>query len=90
MVVGVATAGRSPLREPYNRPFLLAAASRSRRCRPRERSRPPLRVAAPTSGAGLPCGLALATIDRPLARGLSRGLAVVGRPYMGAGCESLP
>ncbi|RZS26118.1 hypothetical protein BHM03_00059418, partial [Ensete ventricosum] len=68
----------------------LVAVGRSRRCRPRERSRPPLRAAAPTSGVGLPCGLALATIGRPLARGLSRGLVVVVRPYMGAGCESLP
>ncbi|RRT47049.1 hypothetical protein B296_00026910 [Ensete ventricosum] len=45
---------------------------------------PPLRAVAPVSGAGLPCGLALAIVGRPLAGGLGRGLAVGGRPCMGA------
>ncbi|RRT46217.1 hypothetical protein B296_00048062, partial [Ensete ventricosum] len=34
-------------------------------------------------GVGLPCGLALAVAGRPLAEGLSRGLAVGGQPCMG-------
>ncbi|RRT45080.1 hypothetical protein B296_00018537 [Ensete ventricosum] len=55
-------------------------------CCPRERRRPRLRVVAPASGAGLPCGLALAAADCPLAGGLGRGQAVDGRPCMGAGC----
>ncbi|RWV93999.1 hypothetical protein GW17_00043503 [Ensete ventricosum] len=61
-------------------------------CCPHKRRRPPLRATALASGASLPCGLALAVADRPLARGLGRGLAVGGRPYMGAGhpSSSLP
>ncbi|RZS15020.1 hypothetical protein BHM03_00046799 [Ensete ventricosum] len=41
---------------------------------------------------GLPFGLALAKANRPLAGGLGRGLAVGGRPCMGAGrpSSSLP
>ncbi|RRT65899.1 hypothetical protein B296_00014575, partial [Ensete ventricosum] len=35
--------------------------------------------------AGLPFGLALAAANRPLVGGLGRGLAVGGRPSMGAG-----
>ncbi|RZS21390.1 hypothetical protein BHM03_00054032, partial [Ensete ventricosum] len=41
-------------------------------------------AAAPASGAGLPCRLALAAIGRPLSGGLGRGLAMDGRPCMGA------
>ncbi|RWW08688.1 hypothetical protein GW17_00027857 [Ensete ventricosum] len=36
------------------------------------------------SAVGLPFGMALVTVSRPLAGGLGRGLAVGGRPYMGA------
>ncbi|RZS28297.1 hypothetical protein BHM03_00061870 [Ensete ventricosum] len=62
-------------------PFGLAVADRARRrcpCQllPRQVASP-LRVAAPPSGAGLPYGLALAVANR--------GLAVGGRPYIGAG-----
>ncbi|RRT32016.1 hypothetical protein B296_00036287 [Ensete ventricosum] len=57
-------------------------------CCPCEEHRPPLRIAAPVSDAGLPCGLALAAAGHPLAGGLSRGLAVGGRPCMGADCTS--
>ncbi|RWW58887.1 hypothetical protein BHE74_00034208 [Ensete ventricosum] len=47
---------------------------------------PPLRAAAPTGAAGLPFGLALAAASRrPFVWGLGCGLAVGGRPYMGAG-----
>ncbi|RWW10285.1 hypothetical protein GW17_00026178 [Ensete ventricosum] len=72
----------SPLRAPCSRPPLRAssckrvcppAATAPAGCFPRERRRPPLRVAAPTSSADLPCGLALAATDRPLAGGLGRG-----------------
>ncbi|RRT44403.1 hypothetical protein B296_00022778 [Ensete ventricosum] len=52
-------------------------ADRSRSCP----QAPPLWVAANASGTGLPCGLALAIVGR-----LRHGLAVGGRPYMGAGC----
>ncbi|RWW37111.1 hypothetical protein BHE74_00057817, partial [Ensete ventricosum] len=47
---------------------------------------PPLWDATPASGAGLPCGLALAVAGCPLAGGLGRGQAVDGRPFMGDGC----
>ncbi|RZS11290.1 hypothetical protein BHM03_00042601 [Ensete ventricosum] len=47
---------------------------------------PPLRAAAPTGAAGLPFGLALAAASRrPFVWGLGCGLAVGGRPCMGAG-----
>ncbi|RZS26627.1 hypothetical protein BHM03_00059989, partial [Ensete ventricosum] len=63
------------------RPYGLAVVGCAHRrrpvgCCPRERRRLPFRAAAPTSGAGLPYGLALAAADRPLAG----GLAVGGRP----------
>ncbi|RWW26954.1 hypothetical protein BHE74_00057394 [Ensete ventricosum] len=67
------------------RPYRLAVASRAHKRRPYERRGPPLRVAASTSGAGLPCRLALAVADHPLVGDLCRGLAVGGRPCMGAG-----
>ncbi|RWV96503.1 hypothetical protein GW17_00040778 [Ensete ventricosum] len=51
-------------------------ADRSRSCP----QAPPLWATANASGVGLPCGLALAIVGR-----LRRGLAVGGRPYMGAG-----
>ncbi|RWV79764.1 hypothetical protein GW17_00059052 [Ensete ventricosum] len=75
-------AGGSPLRVPCNRPRLRAL-----RCKlacPR--------AAAPASGVGLPCGLALAAADRPLAGDLDRGLAVDGRPCIrvGRSSSSLP
>ncbi|RRT63478.1 hypothetical protein B296_00030410, partial [Ensete ventricosum] len=57
----------------------LAAAGRARRRRSCEQLSPL------ASAAGLPFGLALIAASRPLAGGLGRGLAVGGRPYMGAG-----
>ncbi|RWW29182.1 hypothetical protein GW17_00006306 [Ensete ventricosum] len=92
LAAGLATGG-SPLRAPYNRPPLWAprckrvcpwAVAAPTGCCPCERHRPPLPATAPASGAGLPCGLALATAGRPLAGGLGRSLAVGGRPCMGA------
>ncbi|RWW47338.1 hypothetical protein BHE74_00046681, partial [Ensete ventricosum] len=56
-------------------------------CYPYEQRRLPLRAVTLASGAGLPCGLALAAADRPLIGGLGHGLAgpvwglaVAGRP----------
>ncbi|RWV85628.1 hypothetical protein GW17_00052565 [Ensete ventricosum] len=54
-------------------------------CYPHEQRQPPLRAAAPNSGIGLPCGLALAAVGCPLAGGLGRSLAMGGWPYIGAG-----
>ncbi|RWW56317.1 hypothetical protein BHE74_00036978, partial [Ensete ventricosum] len=54
-------------------------ADRSRSCP----QAPPLWATANASDVGLPCGLALAIVGR-----LRRGLAVGGRPYMGAGRRS--
>ncbi|RWV92908.1 hypothetical protein GW17_00044675 [Ensete ventricosum] len=48
-------------------------------CCPRERRRPPLRIAAPVSGAGLPCGLAMAAAW-PWVAGPTWGLVMVGCP----------
>ncbi|RWV98286.1 hypothetical protein GW17_00038876 [Ensete ventricosum] len=52
----------------------------------------PLQVAALASDIGLPCGLALAAAGHSLVGGLGYGLAVGGRPCMGAGrpSSSLP
>ncbi|RRT51468.1 hypothetical protein B296_00048786, partial [Ensete ventricosum] len=47
-------------------------------CCPHEWRQPRLQAAAPMSGAGLPCELALAIADRPLIGGLGRGLAMGG------------
>ncbi|RWW59928.1 hypothetical protein BHE74_00033106 [Ensete ventricosum] len=50
----------------------------------------PLRDVAPASGVGLPDGLVLAAAGSPLVGGLSRGLAMGGRPCMGAGRDWPP
>ncbi|RZS22245.1 hypothetical protein BHM03_00054992 [Ensete ventricosum] len=64
-----------------------AAAAPAGYCH-RKRRQPPLRAIAPASGVGLPSGLALAAAGRPLPGGLRCGLAVGGRPCMGAGRPS--
>ncbi|RWW54129.1 hypothetical protein BHE74_00039309 [Ensete ventricosum] len=73
LVVGQA-AGDSPLRAPCSRP--LGGRRAASGCCPCGLLL--LRVIAP-------CGLALAAASRPLTRGLGHGLAVGGRPCMGAG-----
>ncbi|RRT35591.1 hypothetical protein B296_00058235, partial [Ensete ventricosum] len=55
----------------------LAAADHT--CRRARRRLPPLRVAAPVSGVGLPCVLALPSVW-PWVVGLVWGLAVASRP----------
>ncbi|RZS15969.1 hypothetical protein BHM03_00047896 [Ensete ventricosum] len=60
-------------------------------CRPRGRCFCPYEWLPPLAGAaGLPFGLALAAASRPLVGGLGRGLAMGGRPCMGAGRGWLP
>ncbi|RWV92689.1 hypothetical protein BHE74_00055037 [Ensete ventricosum] len=63
-------AGGNPFRAPYSRPPCCYHCGRQ----------PPL-----AGVVGFPFELALAAASRPLAGGLSRDLAVGGRPCMGAG-----
>ncbi|RZS19044.1 hypothetical protein BHM03_00051385, partial [Ensete ventricosum] len=61
-------------------PCGLAIADRAYRrypCRLLPLRRPPFQAIAPASDIGLPCGLALAAADRPVAGALGRGLTVV-------------
>ncbi|RZS21074.1 hypothetical protein BHM03_00053659, partial [Ensete ventricosum] len=69
----VAPAGDSPLWAPYSRPPLRAP--RCKRLCPRTTTAPCGRLPPLAGAAGLPFGLALAVASRPLARGLSCGLA---------------
>ncbi|RWV92959.1 hypothetical protein GW17_00044620 [Ensete ventricosum] len=82
LAVGL-VAGGAPLWAPYNRSH-LRMPRRKRVCPQavatpaagyclREWRQPPFRAVARASDVGLPCGLALAAVDRPLVGGLGRG-----------------